>query len=122
MGRAGSKPANAEKSLLVGRGTSAAHSVGVAAKATAGGSPEADPLLLGLGVGRAFGAGVLAFQLVSKCVASPIVFGYESCPTRRSFSNLFHKDSYLILLALMMSATARNFCIAISSVAEGLLF
>ena len=64
MGRAGSKPANAEKSLLVGRGTSAAHSVGVAAKATAGGLPEAAPLLrllLGLGVGRVVGAGMLAF-------------------------------------------------------------
>ena len=66
MGRAGSKPANAEKSLLlVGRGTSAAHSVSVAAKATARGSPEAAApllrLLLGLGVGWVVGAGMLAF-------------------------------------------------------------
>ena len=128
MGRVGSKPANVEKSSLAGRGTSSAHGpltvlspgrlVSPPAKVMAGGAPGV--LLLRLLV--AGGGAVLAFQLVSKLVASPIVSGYESCPTRRSFSNLFHRSSYLALLAFMMSETARYFCIAISFVADGLIF
>ena len=104
-----------EKSLLAGIGTCAAHSVPT--KATAG--------VLGLlselldAVGRELDDVLLAFQLVSKWVASPIVFGYQSCPTRRSFSSLFHYGSYFVLLAFMTSATARYFCMVVSFVAFG---
>ena len=66
MGRVESKPANAEKSLLDGKGTRAAHSV--AAKVTGGGS---FPLLLRSFIVRSFGLldvrmGTVGFQLVSR--------------------------------------------------------
>ena len=63
VGQVGSKPANAEKSLLVGRGTSSAHGSldSPPAKVMAGGAPGV--LLRSLVVGA---GAVLAFQLVSK--------------------------------------------------------
>ena len=63
MGRVESKPANVEKSLLVGKGTRAAHSVLV--KVTGGGSFA---LLF-----QSFG--LRSFGLLGARVASPMVLG-----------------------------------------------